>query len=132
MSASKVVLRILHVCITLLIAVLVAVAVLQLGGKAYDLGYRVYTEPPVSKGEGQDKVVEISAGMSASEIGALLEEKGLVRDGTLFMAQMKLSAYDKKVKPGLYTLNTAQTAREMLQLMSEEDTKDEADGKEGK
>lgn len=125
MSASKIVFQILHVCINVLIIVLVVVAVLKLSGRAYDLGYRIYTEQSVEADPGRDKVVEISEGMSASEIGTMLEEKGLVRDGTLFWIQMQLSAYRDKVKPGLYTLNTAQDAREMLQVMAAEESEED-------
>lgn len=125
MSASKIVFQILHVCINVLIIVLVVVAVLKLSGRAYDLGYRIYTEQSVEADPGRDKVVEISKGMSASEIGTMLEEKGLVRDGTLFWIQMQLSAYRDKVKPGLYTLNTAQDAREMLQVMAAEESEED-------
>lgn len=125
MSASKIVLNILHVCVNVLILVLVVVAVLRLSGRAYDLGYRIYTEKSVEAAPGRDKVVEISEGMSASEIGTLLEEKGLVRDDTLFWIQMQLSAYKDKVKPGLYTLNTSQDSREMLQIMAAEEPEEE-------
>ena len=74
---------------------------------------------------GTDVVVEISEGMSALEIGTVLEEKGLVDNAYLFMMQMQLSAYAKKVRPGLYTLSTSQTAREMLQIMAAEPETDE-------
>lgn len=120
MSASKIVLNILHMCVSVLILVLVVFAVLKLSGRAYDLGYRVYTEKPVEAQPGHDKVVEISEDMSAMEIGTLLEEKGLVRDATLFFIQMELSAYKDKIKPGLYTLNTSQSVREMLQTIAPE------------
>lgn len=125
MSSSKIVLNILHMCINVLIFVLVIFAVFKLGGWAYDLGYRVYTEKPVEAAPGRDKVVEISADMSATEIGTLLEEKGLVRDASLFWIQLKLSAYSKKVKPGLYTLNTSQSTREMLRVIAAEEPEEE-------
>ena len=125
MSASKIVLNILHLCVNILIIVLVVVAVLKLSGRAYDLGYRIYTEQSVDPKPGRDNVVEISEGMSASEIGTLLEEKGLVRDDTLFWIQMQLSAYRDKVKPGLYTLNTSQDSREMLQIMAADEPEED-------
>ena len=56
--------------------------------------------------------------MSEKEIGQLLEDKGLVKDGNLFYLQLKLSAYSKKLVPGIYTLNTSMTAKEMMVVMA--------------
>lgn len=120
MSTSKVVLHILGVCISILVFVLVAVGLIRMGTLAYDTGYRVFTEQPMEKAPGTDVVIEISKGMSDIALGTALEEKGLVKDAYLFAIQMKLSVYANKVKPGLYTLNTSQTAREMLQIMAAE------------
>ena len=39
----------------------------------------------------------------------------------LFVLQMTLSAYSKKVREGTYTLSTSMTAQEMLQVMSAEE-----------
>ena len=125
MSASKVVLRILHVCISILVFLLVLFGLVKLGGQAYDLGYRVFTERPMENEPGTDVTVRVSEGMNALSLGTVLEEKGLVRDNKLFAIQMMLSAYAKKVKPGLYTLNTHQTSREMLQVMAAEEPKEE-------
>ena len=118
MSASKVVLNILHVCIVALLIVLIAFGLVQAGTAAYSVGYRIFTEGAVDSAPGQDVVVEVSEGMSARSLGKLLEEKGLVEDAHVFMFQMMLSPYAKKVQPGLYTLNTSQTAEEMLAVMS--------------
>lgn len=126
MSTSKMVLHILGVCISMLVFVLVVVGLMRLGTVAYDTGYRVFTEQPMEKEPGTDVVIEVSKGMSDMELGTALEEKGLVKDAYLFAIQMKLSVYANKVKPGLYTLNTSQTAREMLQIMAAEtESKDE-------
>ena len=125
MNASKVVLRILHVCISILVFLLVLFGLVKLGGQAYDLGYRVFTERPMENEPGTDVTVRVSEGMNALSLGTVLEEKGLVRDNKLFAIQMMLSAYAKKVKPGLYTLNTHQTSREMLKVMAAEEPKEE-------
>lgn len=125
MSTSKVVLHILGVCISILVFVLVAVGLIRMGTLAYDTGYRVFTEQPMEKEPGTDVVIEVSKGMSDIALGTTLEEKGLVKDAYLFAIQMKLSVYANKVKPGLYTLNTSQTAREMLQIMAAETESEE-------
>ena len=79
---------------------------------------------------GTDKVVEVTADMSEIEIGKLLEKNGLARDEKLFYAQLKLSAYSGKLRPGTYTLNTSMTAKEMMVVMTtvlEEDTETETE-----
>ena len=70
------------------------------------------------KESGRDVIVEVKEGTSALSLGKTLKEKGLIRNAYLFVVQMKLSAYADTVKPGIYTLSTTQTAREMLKIMS--------------
>ncbi len=96
----------------------------------YDYGYRIFTEPAVSSGEGRTVTVAITEGMSASEIGHLLENKGLIRDAKLFVLQYYLSEYRKDVRPGVFELNTSMTVEEMMAAMvPEEDEGDETGGK---
>lgn len=118
MNARKIVMRILSISFTMLVILLVVLLLLKVGSKAYDLGYRVFTESPVDEGEGRDVVVQVKESMSASDMGDLLERKGLVRDGSLFAIQLKLSAYKDKIHSGVYYLNTSMTAEEMMQAMS--------------
>lgn len=125
MSASKVVLNILHVCISILVFLLVVFGLMKLGTAAYDMGYRVFTEKPMENEPGTDVVVNIRQGMNASSIGTVLEEKRLIRDARLFVIQMQISAFGKKIKPGEYTLNTSQTAREMLEVMTAKEPEEE-------
>lgn len=124
MSASKIVMKIVRISFSVLVVVLVIFVLFKAGSYAYDFGYRVYTEQPVSSGDGKDIVVQIEAGMSGSDIGSMLEEKGLIRDARLFAVQLKLSAYSKKIKPGIHTLNTSMTAKEMMEAMSPVSEKD--------
>lgn len=112
---------------SLLILVLVVVGLVRAGQWAYDFGYRVYTESPVDSVPGTDKTVKVTSDMSAKEIGNILEEKGLIRDANLFVAQLKLSSYSGEIKSGTYTLNTSMTARDMMQIMSASDDTDETE-----
>lgn len=84
----------------------------------YNYGYRIFTEPAVSAGEGRSVTVAVTDDMSPKEIGQLFENKGLVRDGTLFMLQYYLSEYVKDVKPGIFELSTSMTAEEMMEAMT--------------
>ncbi|MBO5302712.1 MAG: endolytic transglycosylase MltG [Lachnospiraceae bacterium] len=122
LGIGDIILKILGITISVLMVVLVAYALYRGGQYAYDFGYRVFTETPMTSiEESEDKVVQITADMGAKEIGELLEKKGLVRDAELFLIQLKLSAYAKEIKEGTYTLSTSMTAREMMQVMSAED-----------
>ncbi len=124
MSSSKMVLRILYTCIIALVFVLIIFGVVKLSVAAYSMGYRILTEEPMDKAPGRDVIVEVEKGVSPLTLGKNLEEKGLIRNAYLFVIQMKLSAYANKVQPGVYTLSTSQTAREMLQIMSTVSEKD--------
>lgn len=103
--------------------VVAAVAIVYLiyrgTGICYDYGYRIFTEPAMTVGEGRIVEVSITEDMSALEIGKLLESRGLVRDAKLFVLQYYLSEYIKDVKPGTFELSTAMTVEDMMAVMAE-------------
>lgn len=121
MKNSKMILNVLNSALSILMLVLIVFVLLKAGSVAYDLGYRVFTEPALEVSPGQDRTVQVKPGMSGMELGSLLEEKRLVDSGFLFSIQLRLSAYADKLKPGIYTLNTSQTAKEMMQIMAGEE-----------
>lgn len=92
---------------------------------AYDYGYRIFTEPAVSAGEGRSITVSITKDMSVVDIGELFETKGLVRDGKLFVLQYYLSEFQKEVGPGTFELSTSMTVEEMMEAMAEATEKPE-------
>lgn len=92
---------------------------------AYDYGYRVFTEPPLSYGEGRIISVYIEEDSSALDVGKMLQEKGLIRDGRLFMIQEFLSENHGKIQPGVYDLNTNMTSQDMLAVIAQESESDE-------
>lgn len=125
MNASKVVMKIVSFCFGILIIVLLVIGLYQGGKWAYNFGHRVFTETAVDLPEdGKEKVVNVTSGMSAKELGDLLEKKGLIRSAELFFVQLKLSSYSNKMKEGTYTLSTSMTAYEMMQIMSASDILD--------
>ena len=84
---------------------------------AYDFGYRVFTEAPISPAPGRDITISYTEGKSYKALAKNLEEKGLVRDYKLAMVQMYVSVYKDKIKPGSYTLNTSMTTEDMMKAM---------------
>ena len=129
MSASKIVMRLVSISFSALVFILNVYGLYQLGLHAYDYGYRIFTEPAVTTGEGSDKLVQVKKSMSDTDIGQILEEKGLIRDKWLFVFQLKLSQYSGKLVPGYYTLNTSMTAQEMMQVMSGEEAEEPEEDK---
>ena len=120
MDLNKFLFRFISVAFKVMVVLLVLVAAVKLGGIGYDFGYRVFTEPAMASEPGKDVLVQVREDTSARELGRTLEEKGLVRDGNLFFLQLKLSAYSKRILPGVYTLNTSMTAKDMMVVMSTE------------
>ncbi|MBO5082871.1 MAG: endolytic transglycosylase MltG [Lachnospiraceae bacterium] len=109
------------------IAVTLAIVILiyNLGLKAYDFGYRIFAEESVELGTGRTVSVSIVEGKSVSEIGDILEEKGLIRDAKLFYFQEMFSEYKGELKPGVYELSTGMTPYEMMEIMSASDEEEE-------
>ncbi len=129
MSIGKIVMRIISISFTALVFIGVVYGLYQLGLRSYSYGYRIFAEPAITDGKGTERMVQVTELMSDADVGALLEEKGLIRDKWLFVFQLKLSEYNNKLVPGYYTLSTSMTAHEMMQVMSgEEDTEESDDG----
>ena len=118
MSKNKVVFRFVSISFSVLVVLIVFIGAFKASTFCYDFGYRIFTEAPVEAEPGNDVVVQIEEGASAFDIGKELEEKGLIRDSVLYVAQYYLSAYVNDLLPGTYTLNTSMTAKEMMVVMS--------------
>lgn len=102
------------------VVVLAAFVIYRGASICYEYGYRIFTEPAVETGEGKVVEVTITAAMTPKDIGELLEKKGLIKDGKLFIIQYYLSEFMKDVKPGTFNLSTAMTAEEMMKVMAQE------------
>lgn len=86
--------------------------------KAYDFGYKVFADEPLSLTGGRTITVGIAEGAGVKEIAEMLQEKGLIEDASLFIVQELLSAYHDEIQPGIYDLSTDMTAEQMLAIMS--------------
>lgn len=85
---------------------------------AYDFGYRVFADEPVSVTGGRTITVGIAEDADIKDIAEMLQEKGLIEDAKLFVVQELLSAYHGEILPGIYDLSTDMTAEQMLAVMS--------------
>lgn len=112
---------VLTVCETILKVAIIAVIVMFIyrgAILAYDYGYRIFKEAPMSEGEGREVVITIPEGMSAKEMGELFFKKGLIRDEKLFRIQYFLSEYKEDLLPGTFALRTNMAVEEMLKAMT--------------
>lgn len=124
MRVKKATVFILSLSLRIILFALIIIGIIKGGQMAYEFGLSVFLEEAVSEEPGRNITVMIEEGTSTSEIGKILEKKGLIRDHRLFYVQVKLSKYSNKLKPGTYTLNTSMTAREMMSVMSLEQTEE--------
>ena len=120
MNKNKLVLRFVSISFSVLVILLVLIGFVKVGTYCYDFGYRIFTEEAIDEEPGRDIVIQITDDMSGMDIAKELKDKGLIQDARLFYVQLKVSAYSKKINPGVYTLNTSMQARDMMVEMSKE------------
>ncbi len=117
MKSESLMAAVLGAIIKVVVAIVAVFLIYRGAMLGYDYGYRIFTEPAMSAGEGRTVTVTLKPDMSATEVGKMMEEKGLTRDATLFALQYLLSEYKKDVKPGTYEVSTAMTAEEIMAAM---------------
>ena len=127
----KIILSVINMGIRIAIIAAVFILVKRVCLTAYDYGFRVFSETPVTEGEGMDRTVEIPIGSSALEIGEILQDNGLIRDSRLFFIQEILSSYRGELNPGTYTLNTSMSAEEMMAVMAGKEEKESSEEEGG-
>jgi UPF0755 protein len=118
MDVNKILLNVLKIVFSVMIILIIITATIRLCRTGYDYGYRFFTETAVDEAPGEDVLVQVKEGTSAMQLAEMLENKGLIRDSKLFYARLELSAYRNSIEPGVYTLNTSMTPKEMMIVMS--------------
>jgi UPF0755 protein len=104
------------------ILVICAVVVMNVGKKAYDFGFRIFTEGPAAEAPGRDIIMSVDKGEGLTDVAKKLEEKGVTSDWMLFFIQAKLSEYKGKIEPGTYTLNNSLTTDELMAILTKAET----------
>lgn len=130
MSIKEVIGSTAEMILKVVILAFAVVNITKASAAAYSYGYRVFTEEPVSLGEGRTISVEVKDPVSVREVAEMLEERGLIRDADLFVFQELLSENHGKIQPGIYDLSTAMTAEEMLDVMAASASEDEEEDTE--
>ena len=131
MDINKALFSFIKIAFLVMVILLVVYATIHLSKTGYEYGYRLYTETAVDEAPGEDVLVQIKPDMSNKQIAQMLQEKGLVRDSKLFYLQLKLSAYSHSIEPGVYTLNTSMTPKELMMAMSPEESAGATESTEG-
>lgn len=133
MSAKKIIGTVINVSFEIILLALVVIAIYNCGLKAYDFGYSIFTQSPVSSEPGEDILVKISASDSEYDVAKLLETKGVIKDANVFFTQLKLQSSSTKIVPGEYTVNTSMNFERIIEIItgrkdsSEEDSLSEDD-----
>ncbi|MBP9996819.1 MAG: endolytic transglycosylase MltG [Lachnospiraceae bacterium] len=127
MNTKEIVMSIFSVAIKVVVGIIVIMFIYKYAITAYDYGYKIFGEKPMTSGDGREVSVTISPEMSVKEIGQILENKALISDAKLFVIQEKLSEYKDGIKPGIYELNTSMTVDEMIAIMAADGNVLEAD-----
>ena len=112
------------------VLIVCAVLVINIGKKAYDFGFRIFTEGPVAEAPGRDIIMSVDSGEGLTDVAKKLEEKGITGDWMLFFIQAKLSEYKGSIDPGTYTLNNSMTTEDIMAVLTkaEVEKEDEVDG----
>lgn len=100
------------------------VLVVNIGKKAYDFGFRIFTEGPVAEAPGRDIIMAVDDGEGLKSIAEKLEEKGITSDWMLFFIQAKLSEYKGSIDPGTYTLNNSMTTDQIMAVLTKAETEE--------
>ncbi len=115
-SAHSALFRITKLLLAVVIVMMVYVGALT----AYDFGYRVFAEKPVTQAPGKEVVVIIEEGMGTGAVAEMLEAQGVIRDALIFKIQNKFSHYSSGFMAGTYTLNTSMDNDDIMAILSGE------------
>lgn len=125
MNAKQLLGAISAMIVKIAVAVVVIIVVFKFAINAYDFGYQIFADMPMSEGEGRTVNVVVSEGQSSKELAELLEQKGLINDANVFYVQQLLSDYKDMLKPGTYELSTAMNSEQMLEILCDVHTEQE-------
>ena len=117
MNAKQLLGAISAMIVRIVVAAAIIAVVFKLAISAYDFGYQIFADVPMSEGSGRTVSVVVSEGQSSKELAKMLEQKGLIKDAKVFYIQEQLSDYKDMIKPGTYELSTAMNSEQMLAIL---------------
>ncbi len=99
MNGKYLVGAVVEAIIKAIVLVIVIMFVFRAATPAYEFGYRVFADQPVSQSEGRTITVGVAEDADIKDVAQMLEEKGLIEDARLFCVQELLSGYHDKILP---------------------------------
>lgn len=126
MKALNIISTVLGMIFRVVCAILVVYVIYSGATICYDYGYRIFTEPALSAGEGRTVTVTVQEDMKPQEFAELIVSKGLAEDEILVALQFLLSEYKEDFRSGTFELSTAMTVEEMMEYIAtyEEETEE--------
>lgn len=120
MDVKQLIGSVIETIIKVVVVVFLIMFVYDKALQAYDYGYRIFAEAPLTVGEGRTISIAVEQDESVKEIGEKLQQRGLIRDANLFFLQELVSEHHGQIQPGIYDLNTSMTTEEMITVMAVE------------
>ena len=119
-SVSAIIRTVINISINILVLAIVMMLIYTYSEKAYEFGKAIFEEQAMDTAESaRNVVVTIPKNASDKDVAALIKKAGLVEDKNVFLIQLVLSDYKGKAVPGTYTLSTANTPTEIMQIICE-------------
>ncbi len=113
--------------VKIVLAAAVIIIIFKLAVGAYDFGFNLFADIPVDEENGRTVNVIISDNQDAKDVGAMLEEKGLIRDANMFYILEMLSDANGDIVAGTYELNTSMSIEEMLDIICSNENAEDAE-----
>lgn len=121
MDVRKFSFKVIIAAIKVIVLVCLVMILYKGATSAYYYGYSIFNDNGMEEEPGTDISVTVDKSAGAKDIGKMLEEKGLVENGTVFWLQSLMVEKGSEMKPGRYDLNTSMTAYEMINIMAAEE-----------
>jgi cell division protein YceG involved in septum cleavage len=109
----------------LLINIIIVFLVVKLFSFAFNFSYSVFGDVRYQSGSTTYKVVEIPADASTLEIGAALEDAGIIEDKYVFWVRVKVKGYGSQIQAGQYGLSPSMNVDEILTIICHLETDDD-------
>jgi cell division protein YceG involved in septum cleavage len=110
---------------SLLINIIILFLVVKLFTFAFNFSYSVFGDVRFDPGSTTYKVVEIPVDASTLEIGAALEDAGIIEDKYVFWVRVKIKGYGSKIYSGKYGLSASMNVDEILTIICHLDDDEE-------
>lgn len=114
---NKITTTIISISVKLIVYALIILLLYEAVARGYAFGHEIFYAEAVDEAPGRDMVIQMEKDESVSEAAEILARAGVIKSEFAFIFQSKFYDYDT-IYPGTYTLNTAMTSKEILQLLN--------------